>query len=199
MSIIAALIGPIEYWWDTPEEPDRFNSPAAEEYRFWRQAVNDLLVADGWLVYRPHEGFKGAWDERAQVFNDEMIKICDVVICMRPPGIPGRGTDHELELAGRLGKPIIQLPPGTQFFAHVLREHVQRVSDPRGKVVSMSNPGAKQFQQVKLVVDVWVDPTKTDATAWAVADNVQVEAYKAVEAAMKGIEAPDHGIEVCVR
>jgi len=61
------------------------------------------------------------------------------------------------------------------------------------------NPGAKLFQQVKLTIDVWVDPAKTEATAWAVADNVQIEAVKAVEAAMKGIEAPDHGIEVCVR
>lgn len=61
------------------------------------------------------------------------------------------------------------------------------------------NPGAKQFSQVKIVVDVWVDPTKTEASAWAVAEDVQIEAVKAVEAAMKEIEAPDHGVEVCVR
>lgn len=120
MSVIAALIGPIEWWWDTPEEPNRFSSERAVKYRAWRQHVNDTLVAAGWLVYRPHEGFKGAWDKRAQVFNDEMIKISDVVICLRPPGIPGNGTDRELTLAARLGKPVAHLPPGTRFRVEAL-------------------------------------------------------------------------------
>lgn len=63
----------------------------------------------------------------------------------------------------------------------------------------MSNPGAKQFAQVHLTIDVWVDPETSDSSSWAVADNVQVAAYQALEAAMKQIEAPDHGIEVVVR
>lgn len=63
----------------------------------------------------------------------------------------------------------------------------------------MCNPGAKQFQQVHLTIDVWVDPETSDSTAWTVADNVQITAYKAVEEAMKAIEAPDHGVEVVVR
>lgn len=115
MSTIVALIGPIEYWWDTPEEPLRFTSPAAVRYRRWREDLNDFLVLMGFLVFRPHEAFKGPWDERAQVFNDEMVKIADVVICMRPEGIPGKGTDHELELAERLGKPILDAPPGSDI------------------------------------------------------------------------------------
>ena len=116
MSTIAALIGPIEWWWDTPEDPHRFESERARTYRAWRQEVNDRLVAaGGWLVYRPHEGFKGDWDERAQVFNDEQIKVADIVICLRPPGIPGKGTDRELALAARLGKPVVHLPPGTAW------------------------------------------------------------------------------------
>lgn len=117
MSVIAALIGPIEYWWDTPEDPDRFNSQPAVEYRAWRQIVNDFLVGKGWLVYRPHEAFKGAWDERAQVFNDAVIRVADVVICMRPIGIPGLGTDHELQLAGELHKEIWYMRPGTDLEA----------------------------------------------------------------------------------
>ena len=113
MSTIAALIGPIEWWWDTPEDPQRFVSDRARTYRAWRGLVNDRLVEAGWLVYRPHEGFKGTWDERAQVFNDEVVKVADIVISLRPPGIPGKGTDRELALAARLGKPVVHLPPGT--------------------------------------------------------------------------------------
>lgn len=61
------------------------------------------------------------------------------------------------------------------------------------------NPGAKQFQQVHLTIDVWVDPETADTSAWIVAENVEITARNAVEAAMKEIEAPDHGIEVVVR
>lgn len=63
----------------------------------------------------------------------------------------------------------------------------------------MSNPGAKQFQQVHLTIDVWVDPETAGAQAWSVADNVEVTAINAIEAAMKEIEAPDLGIEVVVK
>lgn len=70
---------------------------------------------------------------------------------------------------------------------------------PAHQEATMSNPGAKQFQQVHLTIDVWVDPETSDTSAFAVADNVGVTAYKALEAAMKEIEAPDHGVEVVVR
>jgi hypothetical protein len=119
MSTIVALIGPIEYWWDTPEEPLRFTSPEAVRYRQWRRELSDFLVREGFLVYRPHEAFKGSWDERAQRFNDAIIEVCDLVMCMRPEGIPGKGTDHELDLAAKLGKPVIFTPPHIQLsFLH---------------------------------------------------------------------------------
>lgn len=69
----------------------------------------------------------------------------------------------------------------------------------RERMGAMSNPGAKQFQQVKMTIEVWVDPELADTNAWAVAENVQISAYKAVEAAMKEIEAPDNGVEVIVK
>lgn len=69
----------------------------------------------------------------------------------------------------------------------------------RERMDTMANPGAKQFQQVHITIDVWVDPETADTTAWAVADNVQISARNAVEAKMKEIEAPDHGVEVVVR
>jgi len=65
---------------------------------------------------------------------------------------------------------------------------------------TMSNPGpARQFQQVHIKIDVWVDPETSSTDAWAVADNVQISAINAIEAAMKEIEAPDNGVEVVVR
>jgi hypothetical protein len=112
MTTIVALIGPIEYWWDTPDDPDRFNSQPAVEYRAWREILNDFLVREGFLVYRPHEAFKGPWDERAQMLNDVMVEMADIIICMRPDGVPGKGTDHELEVAGSLGKPVVWAKPG---------------------------------------------------------------------------------------
>jgi hypothetical protein len=111
MSIIVMLVGPIEYWWDTPDDPDRFNSQPAVEYRHWRQILRDALVAEGFLVYSPHDAFKGTWDERAQAHNDAILQLCDVVVNMRPAGVSGKGTDHELELAGILNKPVIYAPP----------------------------------------------------------------------------------------
>jgi hypothetical protein len=67
------------------------------------------------------------------------------------------------------------------------------------KETLMSNPGTKQFQQVHLTIDVWVNPETSDSSAWAVAENVEISARNAIESVMKEIEAPDHGIEVVVR
>ena len=63
----------------------------------------------------------------------------------------------------------------------------------------MSNPGAKLFSQVNITVDVWLDPEKSNASMWALADSVELSMRNACDAAAKEIEAPDHGIEVCVR
>ena len=115
MSIIVSLVGPIEWWWNTEADPARFHSSEAVNYRSWRERVSRFLVDRGYLVYRPHEGFKGEWDERAQVFNDAMIQISDAVINMRPAHIPGKGTDHELKLAKELGKPVFHAPPGSDL------------------------------------------------------------------------------------
>jgi hypothetical protein len=123
MSTIVALVGPIEWWWNTPADPSRFDSQQAVEYRAWRTIVRDALVAAGFLVYSPHDAFKGAWDERAQKHNDTIIELCDVVVNMRPKGVPGKGTDHELILAHVLGKPVFRAPPGTDLenLAHEIK------------------------------------------------------------------------------
>lgn len=69
----------------------------------------------------------------------------------------------------------------------------------RERMGAMTNPGAKQFQRRQITIEVWVDPETATTDAWAVAENVEISAYKAVEAAMKEIEAPDNGIEVVVK
>lgn len=105
------LAGPIEWWWPCPEEPDRFHSRDAIAYRNHRIELRDALVRRGYLVYSPHESFKGPWNEKMQLVNDFVLGKCDIVIDMSPPGIPGKGTEHEIALAKELGKDVFSIPP----------------------------------------------------------------------------------------
>lgn len=54
------------------------------------------------------------------------------------------------------------------------------------------------FQRVTIEVDVWVGHD-AHASAWIVADNVQIEMTKACEAVAKELGCPDEGIEVVVK
>lgn len=114
--LLICLVGSIEYWWNTPDEPNRFNSPAAVEYRQWRNDLSQLLVDNGYLVYRAHEAFKGGWDERAQIINDVAVVNADVILNMTPIGVPtGKGTRRELDLAQDYQVDIMAAPPGTDL------------------------------------------------------------------------------------
>lgn len=106
-SKVVFLAGPIEWWW----QEGRFDTPEAEEYRQWRDALCDALVSEGFLVFRPFEGFKGSWNERMQSVNDYVLARCDVVIDMTPPGVVALGTQHEVALAKSMGIPILAAPP----------------------------------------------------------------------------------------
>ena len=109
--LVISLVGPIEYWWDTPDEPDRFNSPAAVAYRAYRDELSEWLTTQGYLVYRPHEAFKGGWDERAQAINDFAITQSDLVIEMTPKNVPtGKGTLRELDLADSNSIRVMWIP-----------------------------------------------------------------------------------------
>lgn len=108
------LAGPIEYWWDTPSEPNRWASEQAVRYRKHRDAVRDFFVEHHFLVYSPHSAFKGDWNEKMQPVNDYVLGLSDIVVNLKPDDIPGlvaNGTDHEWELAKKLGKICIALPP----------------------------------------------------------------------------------------
>src|SRR5690242_20069617 len=92
-SEIVTVIGPIEKWWDTEEEPYKFNSNEARRYREWRKAVCEAL-ARRYLVYRPHEAFKGNWNEKAQKVNDAALEVSDFIVNLKEDGEEALGTDH---------------------------------------------------------------------------------------------------------
>jgi hypothetical protein len=115
MSVCAGLFGPIEHWWDTPADPNRFLRWDAVKYRKHRIDLQNFLVEHGILVYSPHNAFKGPWDERMQEINDWVVRHVDVLINMQPPGIPIRGTAVEIALGRALLKPIFNCPPGHDF------------------------------------------------------------------------------------
>jgi hypothetical protein len=90
-----------------------WGGPEHTAYKQWRKDVNDLLIAEKYLVYRPHEAFKGVWTEEAQAVNDVGIYVSKVMLVLSPPNIPTEGTDAEVEIARGYGKPVIYAPPGT--------------------------------------------------------------------------------------
>lgn len=124
--MIVMLVGPIDFWWN-----ENWKTPEHQAYMVWRRNVNDQLVEAGHLVYRPHEAFKGAWDERAQIVNDEAIARADLLINLTPPGVPAHGTTVEIMTAMMLGVPVYDAPPGdyTQ-----IAEFLVPLDDPYGDV-----------------------------------------------------------------
>lgn len=112
-SLSVMLCGPIEYWWSTPEDPNRFLSADARDYREHRDAVRDWFVKNHYLVYSPHSAFKGPWNEKMQPVNDYVLGLCDIVVNLTPGYLEmGSGTAHEVELALNLGKPVLWIPSG---------------------------------------------------------------------------------------
>lgn len=114
MSIVM-LAGPIKAWWGAPRE----GTVQHTRYLKWRDDLSKVCVNHGHLVYRPHEAFKGAWDEKAQVVNDAMLRLSDVVFNLTPllpngePAVPSEGTDLEMELAAERGTRVVAVPPPT--------------------------------------------------------------------------------------
>lgn len=113
-SVSVFLAGPIEYWWDTEEDPNRFMSDDAVEYRRHRDHVRDWFVEHGYLVYSPHTAFKGDWNEKMQPVNDYVLGLSDIVVNLTPGYLEmGSGTAHEIDRARNLDKPILWVPSGT--------------------------------------------------------------------------------------
>lgn len=104
--MIIFVAGPIDFWWS-----ENWETEEHLDYMNWRDMVKTFLVEAGHLVYLPHQAFKGAWDEKAQVVNDAALAICDVFIYLTPPGVPAFGTDAEKALAVSIGKPVLHAPP----------------------------------------------------------------------------------------
>jgi len=85
------IIGPIKHWWD-----ENWDTQEHWLYEADRNLLSKVLVNRGYLVYRPHEAFKGPWVEAAQAVNDVAIRRADLVINITPYGIPSEGTDEEM-------------------------------------------------------------------------------------------------------
>jgi hypothetical protein len=124
--MIVFLAGPVDFWWN-----ENWNTPAHIEYKAWRDELNKRFVEAGHLVYRPHESFKGAWNERAQEINDTAIRVCDVFVYMTPPNVPAYGTAAERERAEILGKRVFWAPPGR---SETIDPWLDRLDDPYGDV-----------------------------------------------------------------
>lgn len=107
---VVMLCGPIAYWWDT-DTYQHWDLPEHWHYVAWREALNDALVEAGYLVYRPHEAFKGTWNNRMQEMNNIVLSLSDFIINMQPNGTWSAGTDEEMIEAKLLGKPVFKAPP----------------------------------------------------------------------------------------
>lgn len=105
------LAGPIEYWW----QDDNFDTPLAVAYRRYRELLAQAFVDEGFLVFLPHQAFKGSWNEKMQEVNNCALIRSDVVIDMSPRGIPGLGTAHEMQIARDHGIPIVCAFPDVEW------------------------------------------------------------------------------------
>lgn len=121
---VVILCGPIAHWWD-----DNWETPEHLHYNDWRDRVSARLVKEGYLVYHPHNAFKGAWNNRMQKINSQVIELSDVVINLNP-GVPSDGTDEEMVQCSTINKPVIYAPPPsiehwspvTKIYADLSRE-----------------------------------------------------------------------------
>lgn len=118
---IIFLAGAIKWWWG----PGRWDSPEHKQYVAHRNRVRAELIDEGYLVYAPHEAFKGTWTEKAQKVNDAGIEISDLMIVLSPPYADTAGTDAEMRYAARAGTPVAFYPPGSnrplaEFISDVL-------------------------------------------------------------------------------
>jgi hypothetical protein len=113
-SKLIVIAGAIKYWWD-----ENWDLPEHWEYVKWRNEVSDALVKAGYLIYRPHEAFKGTWNQKAQAVNDMAISSADLLLVLSAENIPSDGTDDEISYAERVGVPWLRTP-STYGVHHVL-------------------------------------------------------------------------------
>lgn len=121
---IIMLAGPIKHWWD-----ENWDTPQHWQYADWRDRVSSSLVDNGYLVYRPHEAFKGRWDERAQSVNDLILRTADVILNMTPEGVPSLGTDGEIMYAQNHANALIVPAPPTEDFDTGITDLISRLAN----------------------------------------------------------------------
>jgi len=116
------LGGGIAYWWGV-----RFGSPEHQDYVQWRNDVRATLIEHDYLIYAPHEAFKGTWTKKAQIVNDAAISISNLVLIISPLKAIGEGTEEEIEFANRAGVPVDFAPPhvGLMKMLDIVRERAK--------------------------------------------------------------------------
>lgn len=92
-----------------------WGGPEHQDYVAWRDLVSIWLIEAGYLVYRPHEAFKGTWDPRAQMVNDAAIAASDLMLVLSPEGILTEGTDEEVVYAQRVNTGVLYAPPEVEI------------------------------------------------------------------------------------
>jgi len=105
-ALIVFIGGPIKFWWD-----ENWMSVEHLRYLKWRDQVEETLIAEGYLVYRPHQAFKGTWNEDAQGVNDAVIYLSDIFLNLTPKGAISEGTDGEVRVANQFNVPVYDIPP----------------------------------------------------------------------------------------
>jgi hypothetical protein len=100
-STFVFLAGPIREWW----KPGRWGDRDHLIYSQIRDEVHETLSAD-FLVFAPHRAWRGPWDVRAQVINDQAISIADIFVQILVYGVSATGTGEEHALAIKRKIPI---------------------------------------------------------------------------------------------
>lgn len=89
-------------WWNSIEH---------RTYCAWRDQVRAALIDEGYLTYAPWMAFKGTWDERAQLINNEALRMSDAFVILSPDYAITEGTDQERNVAKVWDVPVIEAPP----------------------------------------------------------------------------------------
>lgn len=110
---VVMLCGPIAHWWN-----ENWDTAEHWHYAAWRDAVNDALVDEGYLVYRPHEAFKGTWNNKMQGVNNYVLGLSDFIVNLNP-GVPSEGTDEEMDECEVQSKVVVYAPPTENFEAGI--------------------------------------------------------------------------------
>ena len=107
---VVMILGPVAYWWDT-DDYKHWELPEHWHYVEWREAVNNALIQEGYLVYRHWEAFKGTWNNKMQDVNNIVLDRSDFIVNIKPPYAWSEGVDEEMARCEEQGRVVFMAPP----------------------------------------------------------------------------------------